>query len=132
MNLALNSSSLTSELAPGVSKPSTIVLQPSGALDRESREHFQQTLEEALDQAIEGVIVDLIWVEATDAEGVTALVAGIEKAASLGKAISFQSMSHSTRIAMEAEWDRQRAIRFGSWSDRFKADLEHFLDNLAQ
>ncbi|MBF2026871.1 MAG: hypothetical protein IGS48_08900 [Oscillatoriales cyanobacterium C42_A2020_001] len=133
MNVPISSSILTSEtVAPSLGgKPATIVLQPNGVLNQGNREHFQQTLEDALELATESVIVDLIWVNETDADGVTALVAGIEKAASLGKAISFQSMNHATRMAIEAEWDRRRAVQFGSWSDRFEAKLERFLDNLS-
>lgn len=133
MNVPIGSSTLTSEtVTPDLgSSPATIVLQPSGALDQGNWEHFQQTLEEALELATESVIVDLIWVNETDTDGVRALVAGIEKAASLGKAISFQSMSHVTRMATEAEWDRRRAVQFGAWSDRFEAKLERFLDNLS-
>jgi len=106
----------------------TIVLQPSGCLTHESSEHFQQTLEDALGLADRGVIVDLLWLEEIDATGIAAFVAGIERAACLAKTISFQSMSYSTRLAMEAEWERQRQIRLGDQRDRVHSCLKQFLE----
>jgi hypothetical protein len=55
-------------------------------------------------------------------------VAGLEKATILGKSLSFQSMNPQTRTLVEAEWDRQRSIRFGAWDDVFELELERFLD----
>jgi len=107
--------------------PATIVLQPCSALTQENSQAFQRSLEEALDLAGESVIVDLLWVETTDLEGITALVMGVEKAACLGKSISFQSMRHHTRVAMEVEWDRQRRLRLGEWRDRCEPNLAQFL-----
>lgn len=132
MNNAIASPTSESQ-APPVSvmhHPSTIVLQPNGDLTKQSSHTFQRSLEEALELARESVIVDLLWVNETDGDGIASLVAGLEKASRLGKAISFQAMNGQTRIALEAEWDRQRDIQFGAWSDLFEADLEQFLDNV--
>lgn len=109
------------------SHPSTIVLQPCRELTQDNSLVFQQSLEAALDLAKESVIVDLLWVEVTDAAGISALVVGLEKAACLGKSISFQSMRHQTRVAMEVEWQRQRHQRLGTWHDRTAANLAQFL-----
>jgi anti-anti-sigma regulatory factor len=108
--------------------PHTLVLQPIGYLDRTNYREFQILLGMALEQAVSGVIVDCLWVEMMDEYGIQTLVSGIERAAKLGKTISFAAMNHSIRIAMEAEWDRQRDMRFGSWQDLFGSDLEQFLD----
>lgn len=116
-----------SEPAP---RPLTIVLQPNGSLDYRNSSEFQRMLETALDHSEDGVIVDLLWVDSTDPAGVTALVAGIQRAAFLGKMLSFQAMDVSTRTALEKEWMRQREINFGPWNDLFGKELEQFLDGL--
>ncbi len=108
--------------------PHTLVLQPIGHLDSTNYREFQILLGMALEQAVSGVIVDCLWVETVDEYGIQTLVSGIERAANLGKTISFAAMNPSIRIAMEAEWDRQRDMRFGSWQDLFGSDLEQFLD----
>lgn len=112
---------------PAASHPSTIVLQPSSELTQDNSLVFQRSLEAALDLAKDSVIVDLLWVETTDAAGISALVVGLEKAACLGKTISFQSMRHQTRVAMEVEWQRQRHQRLGTWHDLTEANLAQFL-----
>lgn len=112
-----------------IGNPATIVLQPSGNLNHESSEHFQRSLEAALDLAGKSVIVDLLWIEAVDAVGIAALVSGVERAAWLKKTLSFQSMRHHTRIAMEREWERQRQQRLGDQRDRFHTCLEQFLES---
>lgn len=108
--------------------PYALVLQPIESLDRTNCREFQVLLDTTLDQAVNEVIIDFLWVEAVDDYGIQTLVSGIERAAKLGKAISFAAMSYSIQVAMEAEWDRQRDVRFGSWQDVFGADLERFLD----
>jgi len=109
------------------SNPATIVLQPVEALVQDNSLAFRSSLIEALELASEHVIIDLLWVERIDAAGVAALVVGAEKAMALGKTLSFQSMHYSIHQAVEAEWEKQRQSRFGSWSDRFESNLEQFL-----
>jgi len=113
-------------------KPGTIVLQPNGSLDRTSSPEFQRVLEESLEQVTDAVIVDFLWIESTDIYGVAVLMAGIQRAAVLGKVLTFQSMDVQTWTALASEWDRQREINFGSWNDVFEKDLERFLDTLAK
>jgi anti-anti-sigma regulatory factor len=108
-------------------QPDTVVLQPNGALSQDNSSAFQQALEEALEQAAAAVIVDFLWVSSTDLHGVAVLVAGIQRAANLGKFLSFQAMDSRTRAAVEVEWNRQRDRMFGSWSSLFQNDLEQFL-----
>jgi len=110
------------------SKPHMVVLQPTGHLNQTTSHSFQKSLEEALETVSEVVIVDLLWVESTDAHGVAALVAGIQRATSLGKTLSFQSMDSRTRSAVEREWNRHREILLGPWKNLFKRDLEQFLE----
>jgi anti-anti-sigma regulatory factor len=109
-------------------KPHTIVVQPSCDLDQTSVDDFQMGLESALAQASDAVIVDFLWVQKTDAQGVAVIVSAIEQAAALGKSLSFHAMNRPTRAAMEAEWDRQRQARFSTWIDDCGTELEQFLD----
>lgn len=131
MILPVGFSTLTPESSVESNHPQTIVLQPNCELTWASSQSFQRSLEEAIELTTESVIVDLLWVDEIDTDGIRVLVAGIEKAECLGKVISFQAMDNQTRTAMEAEWERQRQIHFGSWTDVFDTDLERFLDNLS-
>lgn len=110
--------------------PSPIVLQPSGPLDQTNSVEFQKALEDSLQQATGTVIVDLLWVNSTDSYGIAALVAGMQRAATLGKCLSFQAMAFDIRRALEGAWEHQREISFGPWSDVFGNELECFLDSL--
>lgn len=105
----------------------TLVLQPSGALDQASSATFQAALSSAL-MVADSVIVDLLWVNFIDSQGIAAMVMAIEQAASLGKTVSFQSMDCPTRAALEAEWNHQRELRLGPWHNCFEAELELFLE----
>jgi len=115
-------------LVPEV-KPTILVLQPSGALTQANSREFQYELENTLEQVTEAVIVDLIWVDSTDAYGIAALVAGLERAKALGKFLSFQSMNGSDRLALETAWAHQQEISAGAWTHTFSSDLESFLDD---
>jgi anti-anti-sigma regulatory factor len=107
--------------------PHTIVLQPNGCLNAVTSSKFQQELEQALEVTANAVIVDLLHVEAVEQEGVSALLAGIKLATSLNKSLSICSMSMKTRLALETERGRQRAVTLGSWSDLCKQEFETFL-----
>lgn len=107
--------------------PYTVVLQPSGCLDAVTSSQFQQELQQALEVTADVVIVDLLHVAAVEREGVSALLAGIKLATSLNKSLSICSMSRMTRLALETEWNRQRAAILGTWSDLCKQDFELFL-----
>jgi len=113
-------------------RPHALVLQPNGCLDRNTSQEFQQVLQSALEQATEAVIVDLLWVDSTDAAGISALVNGMQHASALKKSLSFQSMDMRTRTALETEWNQQWERSVGSWNRLFQHDLEQFLDSLLQ
>ncbi len=104
----------------------TIVLQPLGYLAGLAVLDFQSNLEQALETAALGVVVDLQQVEALALEGITALIIGLELAAILGKSIVFQSMDLASRKTFIVEWSRSREICFGPWGDLFEGELEKF------
>lgn len=108
--------------------PHALVLQPTGHLNSTNYREFQVLLHTALDQAVDSVVIDFLWIEGVDEYSIQTLVSEIERAAKLGKIISFIAMSQPIQNALETEWDRQRTIRFGSWQDLFGSDLEQFLD----
>lgn len=134
MNTAINSTELPLDSSSRVQdwQPCTIVLQPEQELIGNAVASFGQALEAALEQVTETVIVDFLWVNQTDTLGIATLVAGIQRAAVLGKSLSLQSMNAQIRSALEMEWNRQREINFGPWSDRFEHELESFLDSLTR
>jgi anti-anti-sigma regulatory factor len=105
------------KLDPETTKSNTIVLQPKGCLDGIAVLDFQIHLEQALEKAALGVVVDLQQVEAVAPEGIATLARGIELAAILGKSIVFLSMDLASRRGLTAEWKRSREICFGPWGD---------------
>lgn len=104
----------------------TIVLQPKGCLGGLAVLDFQTNLEQALETASLGVVVDLQQVEALALEGIAVLVIGLELAAILGKSIVFYSMDLASRKSLIVEWSRSREICFGPWGDLFEGELEKF------
>lgn len=105
----------------------TIVLQPKGCLDGIAVLDFQTKLEQALERAALGIIVDMQQVKAVAPEGIAALAFGISLAAILGKSIVFLSMDLASRRGLTAEWKRSREICFGPWGDLFDREFEQFL-----
>lgn len=112
-------------------KPAILVLQPNGALNEATSRDFQYELEQALEQAAETVMVDLLWVDAIDAHGIAALVSGLHYAAKLGKFLSFQSMHDCDRTALETAWAHQQDMNAGAWTHTFSSDFALFLDNFS-
>jgi anti-anti-sigma regulatory factor len=115
----------------GQDYPVMLVLQPAGRLDQVSSPAFQQALEQALNQVSEAVIVDLLWVESVDAEGVLALLAGIKQAAKLGKFLTFQAMDRATRNTLTEMWNQQQGHDLSYWDASFEKGLESYLDQLS-
>jgi anti-anti-sigma regulatory factor len=105
----------------------TIVLQPKGCLAGIAVLDFQTNLEQALEQAALGVVVDFQQVEAVAPEGIATLARGLELAAILSKSIVFLSMDLASRRGLTAEWMRSREICFGPWGDLFEGEFEQFL-----
>jgi anti-anti-sigma regulatory factor len=115
------------KLDPETTTSNTIVLQPKGCLDGIAVLDFQTNLEQALEKATLGIVVDLQEVEAVAPEGIIALVLGLELAAILGKSIVFLSMDLVSRQGLKAEWKRSREICFSPWGDLFEGEFEQFL-----
>lgn len=110
-------------------KPTILVLQPDGSLNEMNSPAFRQALEQTLEHVTETVMVDFLWVDAIDAHGIAALVAGLQCATALGKVLSFQSMNADSHQALENAWAQQQEHEAGAWTHTFSSDLDVFLDN---
>lgn len=90
-------------------RPRTIVLRPNGCLDDVSGPAFEKALEQALELTTEAVVVDLLWIDTVEAEGISCLIAGLKRASALGKTLSLRFMDVATQAAVEAACHRQCA-----------------------
>jgi len=88
---------------PSTLRPSTVVLRPSGCLDSSRSPAFRQSLEQALELATDTVIVDLLSVNVIKAEGIRSLIAGMKRAAALGKTLSLEFVDAVTRMILEEQ-----------------------------
>ena len=106
----------------------TVVLQPPRALLGEAGVTFQSSLEQAIVDAA-AVIVDLLWVNRVDDQGIAILLAGMKRAQASGKSLVFLAMDGATRVALDAVWEQQRKAEASPQTDWFTPDFEQFLDN---
>ncbi|MBD2326676.1 hypothetical protein [Alkalinema sp. FACHB-956] len=116
-----------SQFSPATGQSRTIVLQPS-ALTGSDGNQFQNSLDRALQQA-ESVIVDLLWVDSIEDEGLTVLFAGMQQAFLLNKPLSFLSMDRNTRSALDHLWEQQRDQEHLLRDEVFTAEFESFLSD---
>lgn len=86
-------------------RPRTVVLRPNGCLDSVNSSSFTKALEQALELTTETVVVDLLWVDSVQPEGITCLIAGLKRASALGKTLSLRFMDVATQAAMRAACD---------------------------
>ncbi len=117
----------TAQLDPETTEPHTVVLQPKGCLGGIAVVDFQINLEQALERAALGVVVDMQQVDAVAPEGIAALARGLELAAILGKSIVLHSIDLASRKGLRAEWRRSCEICFGPWGDLLDGEFEQFL-----
>lgn len=105
--------------------PNTIILQPE-SLDGSSGRIFQQALEQALTQA-SGVIVDLLWVETIDSEGLNLLAQSMVRSQASGKDITFLGLEYDAKLEVE---HRVKSSSPNSTLGHgiFAPDFEAFLD----
>lgn len=88
-------------------RPRTVVLRPNGCLDSVSSPTFTKALEQALELTTDTVVIDLLWVDFVEAEGISCLIAGLKLASALGKNLSLRFMDVTTQAAVEAAYNRQ-------------------------
>jgi anti-anti-sigma regulatory factor len=125
MSTARNYGTLTLNAQPEDAE--TVVLQPCGRLTGIGGATFRTTLAQAIAQA-DSVVVDLLWVEAIDEQGVATLLAGMRQAYALGKSLAFLGMDAATRTALDKIWGQQRDQDLPTQQDLFTPEFEQFLD----
>lgn len=100
MDLMSNFPNLVRSVDTG--RPRTVVLRPNGCLDSTSSPAFTKALEQALELTTDTVVVDLLWVDNVQEDGVKCLIAGLRRATALGKTLSLRFMDVATEAAVEA------------------------------
>jgi anti-anti-sigma regulatory factor len=118
--------------SPSQPQPYTIVLQPGKGTGKVDTLELHQSIKQALEQATDAVIVDLIWVPSLNPHTMSVLIGGIQKAIAMGKSLSFQSVNSATRQILEAEQHRHHTAKFGVQQSSFAQDLEQFFDSRKQ
>lgn len=88
-------------------RPRTVVLRPSGCLDGSANLAFRKSLEQALELATDTVVVDMLSVSAVKAEGIKTLMAGMKRAAVLGKNLSLEFLDVATHTVLK-DWHYQQ------------------------
>ncbi len=112
-----------------LSEPSkTVVLQPRGALLGGAGVTFQSSLDQAIVEAA-AVIVDLLWINRVDDQGIAILLAGMKRAQASGKSLAFLAMDEATRAALDIVWEQHREAEASPQTDFFTPDFEQFLDD---
>lgn len=129
MNMVSFSPIATPEVNP---QPHTLVLQPQGQLDQDNHADFQAALSQALDTAQTAVIVDFLWVEAIEPQGLKVLQACLNQAVEQGKHLILHRLPTEIRQALVTEQDLQRSSRLGVWTDSCRADFARFLREAAR
>lgn len=84
-------------------EPQTVVLRPSGTLDKENSIQFRKALEDALQRTRETVVVDFLWVDKVEEAGLHTIIEGMEHAIALGKNLSLRFLHAEVWEALEVE-----------------------------
>ncbi len=105
----------------------TVVLQPV-ALTGAAGVGFEVAFDEALQPAAV-ILVDLIWLDQVDQDGLMVLRDVMKRANAVGTTVSFLSMDAPTRQWMDQQWDQENAAVAVGRNDLFAPDFEQFLAN---
>lgn len=104
-----------------------IVLQPRPTEAGMQATDLRASLDAALAEAGDLVIVDLLWIETLSDEAIAALVAAFDQATALGKTLSVRSAGAKGYMALaEAQRQHQQA-KFQNRSEQWHPDFERFL-----
>lgn len=122
----MNGELLLDETADKIA-PSMVVLQPNGSLSEITGTPFKASLGQAIAQA-DSIVVDLLWIDTIDQDGLSILLSGMTQASKLGKSLSFLSMDQRTRCTLDSIWDKLRAANAPVQMDVFTPEFEQFLD----
>ncbi len=121
-----NSASVTDPLVAST----TIVLQPQ-YLQGKAGVAFQRNLEQAIEHAAV-ILVDLLWIDATDAAMQASMCNAMKRAAQRGKSLSFLGLDANSQKALDQLWEQKTTDRLADHQAIFAPDFEQFLsDGLA-
>jgi anti-anti-sigma regulatory factor len=111
---------------PTTAQP-TMVLQPSYLTGVEGSV-FQAAFAQALQQA-SVILVDLIWLDQIDRDGLDVLLDVMKRADDQSKTVSFLSMDAATRQWLDEQWEQENTPLAVGRNDLFAPDFEKFLAN---
>ncbi len=77
------------------------IIEPSGILDSTEAESFRQQVDEALEQGIETVLIDLQHVSFVDSSGLGALVVALKKFKAMNRVMYICSVNDQVRMLFE-------------------------------
>lgn len=108
------------------STSTTMILQPQG-LTGALGQAFQQSLDEALKSA-PTVIVDLLWVESIEGDGLHVLAQAVLRSQTEGKELTFLGLEHQAQVEIERRIQKGPKVEAKDSYSIFAPEFEAFLD----
>jgi anti-anti-sigma regulatory factor len=105
---------------------STVILQPH-SLSGVSGQSFQESLEAAIAKA-PAIIVDLLWVETVDREGLQLLVQALLRSKREGKDLTFLGLEHQAQVEIDRQINQGQKREPKDSYSIFAPEFEAFLD----
>jgi anti-anti-sigma regulatory factor len=103
-----------------------IILQPQG-LSGALGQSFQQSLDGAM-SSTPTIIVDLLWVESIDSEGLHLLAEALLRSQTEGKDLTFLGLERKAQIEIERRTQKGSALENRDTHCIFAPEFEAFLD----
>jgi anti-anti-sigma regulatory factor len=108
------------------STSTTMILQPQG-LTGALGQAFQQSLDEAMKRA-PTVIVDLLWVESIEGDGLHLLAQALLRSQTEGKELTFLGLEHKAQVEIERRIQKSPKVEAKDSYSIFAPEFEAFLD----
>jgi anti-anti-sigma regulatory factor len=108
------------------STSTTIILQPQG-LTGALGQAFQQSLDEAMASG-PTVIVDLLWVESIEGDGLHLLAQALLRSQTEGKELTFLGLEHKAQIEIQRRIQKSPKTEAKDSYSIFAPEFEAFLD----
>jgi anti-anti-sigma regulatory factor len=108
------------------STSTTLILQPQG-LTGDLGQAFQKSLDEAMKSA-PTVIVDLLWVESIEGDGLHLLAQALLRSQIEGKDLTFLGLEHKAQVEIERHLQKAPKTESKGGYSIFAPEFEAFLD----
>ncbi len=108
------------------STSTTLILQPQG-LTGDLGQAFQESLDEAMKSA-PTVIVDLLWVESIEGDGLNLLAQALLRSQTEGKDLTFLGLEHKAQVEIERQLQKAPKTESKDSYNIFAPEFEAFLD----